>query len=413
MDPRVRPVPAGAHGAQPRLTPADRRALLIVLGLLSFAAVYNGIVMSPVLEPLAREFGVSIGTAGLVAAAYGAPGIAVAVIAGPYSDRVGRKPFLVVGPLVMGLSTLAAAVAPSFGVLVAARICSGVGAAVIFPNANATVADTFPFRERGRAIAAVIGMNTMASVAGVPIAGIVSEATSWRLSVAIVGVLSLAAAVVVLLRLPGAQGTNRESRVRALYALIVGDRSAVSAVGSSFLGALYWFTWSTYLVVFFQSTFGLSEGAAATVALTQGLGVILGSQIGARLAARLGHRPIVAGAIVISAVILFLLTNVPVPLVVAALLNLALSTVIGARFATNNVLISEQVPEARGTMLALSQSLQGMAVVVGATVGGLIIDGQGFGLIGTYSLVVALLAAFIVLRFVREEPLDLEDQPLR
>jgi len=390
------------------LSPAGRRALLIVLGFLSFAAVYNGIVMSPVLEPLAREFGVSIGTAGLVVAAYGAPGIAVAVIAGPYSDRIGRKPFLVVGPLVMGLSTLAAAAAPSFGAMVAARICSGVGAAVIFPNANATVADTFPFRERGRAIAAVIGMNTMASVAGVPIAGIVSEATSWRVSVALVGVLSLAAAVVVLLRLPGAQGTNRESRIRALYALIIRDRSAVSAVASSFLGALYWFTWSTYLVVFFQSTFGLSEGAASTVALTQGLGVIFGSQIGARLASRLGHRPIVAGAIVISAVILFLLTNLPVPLVVAALLNLALSSVIGARFATNNVLISEQVPEARGTMLALSQSLQGMAVVVGATVGGLIIDGQGFGLIGAYSLVVALLAAFIVLRFVREEPLELE-----
>jgi predicted MFS family arabinose efflux permease len=102
-----------------------------------------------------------------------------------------------------------------------------------------------------------------------------------------------------------------------------------------------------------------------------------------------------------------------VPLIAAALLNLVLSAVIGARFATNNVLMSEQVPEARGTMLALSASLQSMAVVVGATVGGLMVDGPGFGVLGTFCLAVALGAAFIVLRFVRVEPLDLEVQPLR
>jgi predicted MFS family arabinose efflux permease len=195
--------------------------------------------------------------------------------------------------------------------------------------------------------------------------------------------------------------------------LILRDRSAISAVASSFLGALYWFTWATYLVVFFQRTFGLSEGLASTVALSQGLGVIIGSQVGARLGVRLGHRRIVGAAIVVSAAVLFLLTNLPVPLIAAALLNLLLSAVIGARFATNNVLISEQVPEARGTMLALAASLQSMAIVVGATVGGLIVDGPGFGLLGTYALGVALLSAFIVLRFVREAQVDLEVQALR
>jgi predicted MFS family arabinose efflux permease len=396
-----------------RAKAGGRRALLIVLGFLSFAAVYNGLVMSPVLESIAREFGISTGTAGLVVAAYGAPGIAVAVIAGPYSDRIGRKPFLVIGPFVMGLATLVAAFVPSFALIVAARICSGVGSAVIFPNVNATVADTFPFRERGRAIAAVIGMNTMASVAGVPIAGIVAEATSWRVSVGLVGILSIVAAAVLFVRLPHAQGTNRETRIRALYALILGDRSAVAAITSSFLGALFWFTWATYLVVFFQRVFGLSEGLAATVALTQGLGVLIGSQIGGRLGDRIGHRRIVAGSVVISGFLLFLQTNLGFPLVATALINLVLSCVIGARFATNNALMTEQVPEARGTMLALSASVASVAIVVGATVGGLMIDGPGFGALGTFCFAVAAGSAVIVLRFVREEPMDLEVQPLR
>ena len=395
------------------MKPSGRTALLIVLGFLSFAAVYNGLVMSPVLESIAREFGISTGTAGLVVAAYGAPGIAVAVLAGPYSDRIGRKPFLVIGPFVMGVATLVASFVPTFGLIVAARICSGIGSAVIFPNVNATVADTFPFRERGKAIAAVIGMNTMASVAGVPIAGIVAEATSWRVSVGLVGVLSIVASAVLFVRLPHAQGTNRETRIRALYALILGDRSAVAAITSSFLGALFWFTWATYIVVFFQRVFGLSQGLAATVALTQGLGVLIGSQIGGRLGDRIGHRRIVAGSVVISGFLLFLQTNLGLPLVATAVINLVLSGVIGARFATNNALMTEQVPEARGTMLALSASVASIAIVVGATVGGLMVDGPGFGALGAFCFAVAGGSAAIVLRFVREEPMDLEVQPLR
>jgi len=395
------------------VSPAERRALLGILGFLSFSAVYSGVVMSPVLQQMAGEFGITTGTAGLVVAAYGAPGIAVAVLAGPYSDRIGRKPFLVIGPLVMGLATLAAAAAPSFALIVAARIAAGVGSAVIFPNSNATVADVFPFRERGRAIGAVIGMNTMASVIGVPVAGIVAEATSWRVSVGVVGALAVVAAIVLLVWMPNAPGTNRESRIRALYALIVRDRSAMSAIASSFLGALLWFTWATYIVVFFQRTYALSEGLASTYALTTGLGVLFGSQIGGRLGDRTGHRRIVAGSVLITGALLVVQTNLPLPLAAAGALNLLLSTVIGARFATNNALMTEQVPEARGTMLALSASVAGLATVVAATAGGLFVDGPGFGVLGLFCFAAAILSATVVTAFVREEPIDLEVQPLR
>ena len=61
------------------------------------AAVYVGVVMAPVLTQIASDFNITTGTAGLVVAAYGAPGIVVAVLTGPYSDRFGRKRFLVIG----------------------------------------------------------------------------------------------------------------------------------------------------------------------------------------------------------------------------------------------------------------------------------------------------------------------------
>ena len=176
------------------MSPGERRALLGLLGFLTFAAVYVGVVFAPVLTQIAGEFGITTGTAGLVVAAYGAPGILVAVVTGPYSDRFGRKRFLVAGSLIMGVFTLLSAFATSFQVLVAMRMVAGIGSSVIWPNVTATVGDNVPYRERGTAMSTVIGLNTMASVIGIPLAGIIAEGTSWRVSVAIVGVLSIAAA---------------------------------------------------------------------------------------------------------------------------------------------------------------------------------------------------------------------------
>ena len=393
------------------MSPGERRRLLGLLGFLTFNAVYVGVVMAPVLTQIASEFSITTGTAGLVVAAYGAPGIVIAVLTGPYSDRFGRKRFLVAGALIMGVFTLLSAFATSFAVLVAMRIVAGVGGSVIFPNVTATVGDNFAYRDRGGAMGTVIGLNTMAGVIGVPLAGILAEATSWRVSVGLVGVLSIAASILLLWKLRPAQTTLSESGIREMYRSIVTNRSALGAIGSSFLGALYWFTWATYIVVFFETAFGLSQGVASILALTQGLGVLFGSQLGGRLGGRIGHRPIVGGSVVLSGVLLLLQTNVTLPLAATAVLNLLLSAVIGARFASNTTLLTEQVPEARGTLLALSASVTSASIVAGAAIGGLLIDGPGFWSLGLFCFTAAVLAALVVWKFVREEPIDLETAP--
>ena len=393
------------------MSPAERRRLLGLLGFLTFNAVYVGVVMAPVLTQIASEFNITTGTAGLVVAAYGAPGIVVAVFTGPYSDRFGRKRFLVTGSLIMGLFTLLSAFATSFAVLIAMRIVAGIGGSVIFPNTTATVGDNFSYRDRGSAMGTVIGVNTMAGVIGVPLAGILAEATSWRVSVGLVGVLSIAAALLLLWKLRPAQTPLSESRIRDMYRSIVTNRSALGAIGSSFLGALYWFTWATYIVVFFEDTFHLSQGVASILALTQGLGVLFGSQLGGRLGGRIGHKPIVAGSVLASGVLLLLQTNLSVPLAATAVLNLLLSALIGARFASNTTLLTEQVPEARGTLLAVSASVTSASIVAGAAVGGLLIDGPGFWALGAFCFIAAALTALVVWMFVREEPMDLEIAP--
>jgi predicted MFS family arabinose efflux permease len=390
------------------VTREERRTLLLVLGFLTFASVYANVVIVPVLVLIAGEFGTSTGTAGLVAAAYGVPGIVVAVIAGPYSDRLGRKWFLVGGSLLMGIATLLSALATSFEVLVLTRALAGMGASVIFPNVNATIGDVYPYRERGRAISTVIGMNTMASIVGLPIAGILAEATSWRVSVAGVGLLAVIASVALVFLLDVRRPEADPGRARVLFRQIAASPSAVAALASSLFGALFWFTWGTFFIVFFQRTYDLSLGTASTVGLTLGVGVLIGSQVGGRVGDRIGHRPIVAGAILVAGALLFLQTNLHLPLPAAAALNLLLSAVIGSRFASNNALISEQVPEARGTMFAISASVVSLGMVLGPAIGGILIDAFGFWAIGMFCAAIAVISAGIVYAFVTEDTAHLE-----
>lgn len=390
------------------MTPRERRTLLGVLGFLTFASVYANVVIVPALVLIAGEFGTTTGTAGLVAAAYGVPGIVVALLVGPYSDRLGRKWFLIAGSVLMGGATLMSAFAQTFEILILTRAMAGMGASVIFPNVNATIGDSFPYRERGRAISTVIAMNTMASIIGLPVAGIVAEATSWRVSVGGVGFIAIAAALVLFKLLANTRPEGQPSRTRDLYSQIGANTSAVAALGSSLLGAVFWFTWATFFIVFFQQTYALSLGTASTVGLTLGVGVLIGSQVGGRLGDRIGHRRVIAVSIVIAGALLLVQTNVAMPLAAAATLNLLLSAVIGARFATNGALITEQVPGARGTMAAISSSLVSLGMVIGPAIGGLLVDSLGFWAIGMFCAAVAAVSAIVVFAFVTEDTAHLD-----
>ena len=374
-----------------------------MLGFLSFASAYGSVVAVPLLLDIAQEFGTSAGAAGAVVAAYGIPGILVPLLMGPYSDRRGRKGLLVGGAVIQGIGTLLGAIAPSLELLVASRLVGGIGWSLIYPNVSAVVGASAAKGARGRAMSAIIGMNTMATMVGVPIAGLVADASTWRYSLGLVALLAFGSAVIVSRSLPSDPAPAATAGTALLYRRIFSSRSATAVLLSSFLGSIFWFTWVTFFVVYFQQTHALSLTAASSLGLTLGFGILIGSQVGGRLGDRLGHRAVAAGSIVVAGALIAALTNLGLPLAVAAALNLLVSAVIGARFAANQALLSEQVPLARGTVFALSSSFASLALVLGAAIGGLLVDRSGFGAIGMLCLGLGVIVAVITVTLVIEE----------
>ncbi|MEU3735116.1 MFS transporter [Streptomyces sp. NPDC033538] len=99
---------------------------------------------------------------------------------GAIGDRLGRKPMLITGLLVFGAASVMAGLAPSSGVMIAARVLSGVGAAMIMPITLAVITSTFPDEKRGKAIGVWTGVAGGGGVIGMFLSALLVDVANWR-----------------------------------------------------------------------------------------------------------------------------------------------------------------------------------------------------------------------------------------
>lgn len=125
------------------------------------------------------------------------------VLFGRLGDMVGQKRVYLTGFAIFGASSLACALAPTLGFMIAARAVQAIGAAMLVSSNQALIVDTFPMEQRGRAI----GFNGAAVAVGLSLGPIVGGAIvtygDWRWIFLInvpISILALLAAAFVLKR---------------------------------------------------------------------------------------------------------------------------------------------------------------------------------------------------------------------
>jgi predicted MFS family arabinose efflux permease len=134
-------------------------------------------------------------TAALLSTAFAFPYALIQPILGITSDFFGKTRLMNVCVLVLALTSIVCAVASSFSLLVAMRIGAGLVAGGVFPVAMALLGDLVPIQQRQVAIARLLGIALTANVLGASIAGVIGDLFGWRGVFAILGMFSLAVAV--------------------------------------------------------------------------------------------------------------------------------------------------------------------------------------------------------------------------
>jgi DHA1 family bicyclomycin/chloramphenicol resistance-like MFS transporter len=152
-------------------------------------------------------------------AAYGV----LQLVYGPWSDRVGRKPLLLLGLALACAGSVLAVFAPTLGVLTLARVVQGAGAAAGMVIARAMVQDLFTGPERTRMMAFIgMTMGVCPPVATV-LGGQLHVALGWRANFVLMAVLAALLLVAACWAIP-ARAPDPAARARGWRELVAGYR---------------------------------------------------------------------------------------------------------------------------------------------------------------------------------------------
>jgi MFS transporter, DHA1 family, multidrug resistance protein len=297
---------------------------------------------------------------------------------GPLSDRFGRRPVLLGGMVLYGVASLLAIAAPSFELLLVARVLQGVATSATRVIVVSIVRDCYA----GRRMAGVMSLAMMVFVAVPVIAPAFGQAvllmTAWRgifVILALYGVLTL---IWSALRMPETLPESRRKslalpEVLSAYWQTVTNRQTLgyALACSGVWGAMVSFVFSSQQI--FTEVYGLGHyfplafAAAAT-------GVAIAGFLNSRIVGRLGMRVISHGALSVYAVVAAImlvaaktgLLLLPVFMTLAMLMMFAF----GLMMANFTALAMEPHGNIAGTASSLYGSITTLlGIVIGAAIG--------------------------------------------
>jgi len=222
----------------------------VAVGL--FMIMLDNTIVNVALPSIERSLHMSISSLEWIVTAYALTFAALLITGGKLGDLYGRRKMFTAGLVIFTLASLACGLAPSAGILIAARAVQGVGAAVMSPATLSIITATFPPKERGQAIGIWAGVSALALAIGPLVGGLIVDNINWHwifyvnVPVGVVGI------IVSRLVIAESRDTSREQSIdlpglvtssAALlalsYALIEGNRHGWGSpeIISLFIGA--------------------------------------------------------------------------------------------------------------------------------------------------------------------------------
>ena len=353
------------HAVEPARPPART---VVVLGLLSTFGPLSLDLYLPALPQLADDLGASASLAQLSITAC-LVGLAVGqLVAGPLSDRLGRRRPLIVGLVAFLLASVACALAPSAAVLVLLRLVQGLAGAAGIVISRAIARDLYSGRALMIFFSRLLLVAGLAPVIAPVLGGQLTRIMTWR---GIFGVLAGFGAVLLLAGLFGLKETlPPERRIvgsfrRTLqgYNTLLHDRFFVGCALSSGLAGASMFAYIAGSTFVLQRIYGMSPQGFSLVFGCISLGLVAAAQGGARLALVWPLPRVLGFGLTINlfgatALLITVISGLPLGALIGALVIMVCA--VGLIFPTANALAMADYPDLAGT----ASSLQGLSQFV-------------------------------------------------
>jgi predicted MFS family arabinose efflux permease len=388
-------------------TPLRRALIISILGRLAHDVAAR--VIYPYVPEVAAGLKITEGQLGtLMSLRYGVS--LGGPLFGAWADRVGHRRAMTIGLLLVAVGMGAfglseGLIGPGLGFII-----SGIGSVIYVPALIAYMSDRTPYTRRGRVLGTIELTWAISGMIGVPLMGALLASHGWRAPFIGLAAATLTCAALTLLLEPGQDlsGFRKPDRARSEgFKAILHNRSALVFVAAWFL---LFFAFENIQISYgswLETQFGLTTTARGSISTLFGVFELLASGGSSLVLDRIGKKRGVVGGLIVATLgyaILFALGSTALPWALAAIsisfLGFEFSVVSGLS------VMSEQVPTARSTMLALAVSTGSVGRMVADPLGSALTASGAFSIVALISLVAGALNVIVFAAGVKERRSD-------
>jgi DHA1 family inner membrane transport protein len=340
------------------------------------------------LPVIARDLAVSIPQAGMLVTGYALGVLVGAPLLTIGTARLGRKTVLILMMALFTLGNAMSALAPNYGVLLAARIVTSLCHGAYFGVGSVVAAGLVAPGKAASAVATMFMGLTIANIGGVPLATLVGQHAGWRAAFGGITGLGIAAMIALQFALPAQPPAPKEDLRRELG--VMRRPAVLLALLTTVLGSAAMFTVFTYIAPILGDVTRASPGEITAALVIYGVGLTLGNYLGGRFADRALWRTLIIT--LVSLVALLLLFAITMRSTVPALATVFAWGV--ATFALVPALQSRLMQvarEAASLASAVNIGAFNLGNAIGAALGGAVISaGLGYPLVAVAGAAMAL-----------------------
>ncbi len=369
--------PAATAASAP--TPARRPWALYALTVGAFGIGTTEFVIMGLLLQLAGDLQVSLAAAGLLISGYALGVFVGAPLLTAATSRVPRKTALLALMAIFTLGNIACAVAPSYAVLMAARVVTSLAHGTFFGVGAVVATSVVPADRKASAISTMFTGLTVATLLGVPAGAWLGLHHGWRATFWAVSAIGLVAMAVIALFVSAREaGAGSAVSLREEFKVLRRPQ-VLLGLAATVLGFAGVFVVFTYVQPLLTRVSGFGESGVSAILLVFGVGMILGNVVGGHFGDRAPVRALLgslAALAVVLALMGFVMQSQPAAVLFIGLLG-------AAGFATVAPLQLRVLSKAEGAGQSMASSLNiaafNLGNALGAWLGGAAID-QGLGL---------------------------------
>ncbi len=385
--------------------------VLGALALVLFTTSAQFLIVSPILPRIAEELHVPEARLGALVTAYAVAVGGFAFLAGPVSDRLGRRTILRYGTAWMAIALLLHGFASTFESLLALRFLAGTASGFLGGAAVAYIGDVVPYERRGAAIGIITSGFALGQVVGIPIGTVVAGWAGYRAPFVVFGVLMAVVSALcwgVLAESPRREGVFGLREAMDGYRMVL---KRVDLVAVNVAGLTMMFSVSAFIVyqpLWIERTFGVSENSIAVLFAAGGVANAITGAVAGKASDSFGRKSLV---LIASGGMGLCMLATPFMPSFAAILGLFVFTMclVGIRISPLNAWVTSLVDsDHRGSLMAMWLATSQIGFALGSAVAGYTFERFDFLGNAVAGCVAALLTAAILLVFVPEPTGDPE-----